>query len=93
MCCRGVESEGQPWEAVDVHESMWCLEDDVDEAGETLKTLMISLIRPPPTDGEITWKKGKHASSDRQSADGHFLHINATETWISHAKVYLLCCC
>lgn len=58
LCCRGVETQGQPWKAVDVDESMWCLEDDVEEAGETLKTLMISLIRPPPTESEITWKKG-----------------------------------
>lgn len=57
--CRGDEDRGQPWEAVDADESMWCLEDDEDEAGNPIKSLMISLVRPAPTESEITWKKGK----------------------------------
>lgn len=85
--CRGGEKEGQPWEAVDVDESMWCLEDDVDEAQETVKTLMISLIRPPPTEREISWKKGSPQlwqaciPNSRQSIP----QISAIETWINHA--------
>lgn len=50
---------GGGWHAVDTEESMWCLEDDQDEHGEDVKTLMISLVRPPLTETEITWKKGE----------------------------------
>jgi hypothetical protein len=53
---------GDGWRAVDTEESMWCLEEDEDEHGEALKTLMISLVRPPLTDTELTWKKGKSCS-------------------------------
>lgn len=42
---------------------MWCLEDDVSPAGEALKTLMITLVRPSPTESENTWKKGDQATA------------------------------
>ena len=43
---------------MDVEESVWCLDGDEDSKGQACKTLMISLVRPPLTETEITWKKG-----------------------------------
>lgn len=65
---------GGIWRAVDTEESMWCLEDDQDEHGEDVKTLMISLVRPPLTETEITWKKGElRAQPECLSQQGNVL--------------------
>ena len=48
----------QAWEAVDVEESMWSLDADEDVQGEAIKALMVSLVKPPLTETEVTWKKG-----------------------------------
>ena len=45
------------YEVVDLQESMWCLDEDEDEGGETCKCLLVNLVKPPLTESEIMWKK------------------------------------
>ena len=47
------------FEAVDTVESMWSLEDTKDRTGRKYKTLFINLVKPEPSDDEVTWKKGR----------------------------------
>ena len=37
---------------------MWSLDSGEEPDGEVIKTLMISLVKPPLTETEITWKRG-----------------------------------
>lgn len=55
------------WQAIDPTESAWCLHDgDADEGGEPVKSLVITLARPPPTESEVMWKRGQaHCSASR----------------------------
>jgi len=59
---RNIEEEAkrkQDYRVIDVEECSWALEDDVGAGGERCRLLTVTLARPPPTDEEVTWKKGK----------------------------------
>lgn len=42
-----------------VQDSSWCLEEDINCDSESCKLLTVTLVRPLPTEEEITWKKGR----------------------------------
>jgi len=44
----------EKYHVVDVDESMWCLDEE-----ESSKCLLINLVKPPLTESEIRWKKGR----------------------------------
>ena len=54
----GSEKEGDR-ASIDVEESLWALDEDLDCSSDAYHSLMISLVRPAITPDEITWKKGK----------------------------------
>lgn len=65
---RAETSKRGRYAVVDVDESMWILDDDDGANGgeergiataRSAKTLMITLVKPPLTQDEIMWKKGK----------------------------------
>ena len=62
---RQEEGRGGTWEAVDLEESMWSLDSSEDAQGEVIKTLMISLVKPPLTETEVNWKRGAVGGSGR----------------------------
>ena len=62
---RQEEGRGGTWEAVDLEESMWSLDSSEDVDGEAIRTLMISLVKPPLTETEVTWKRGARCSARR----------------------------
>jgi hypothetical protein len=43
---------------VNIKDSSWYLEDDVDAQGQKCKILCVTLVRPGVTEDEIKWKKG-----------------------------------
>lgn len=51
------------YRVVDVEESMWSLDEDTNEAGEDCKCLLVNLVKPPRTESEIKWKKGKRSDN------------------------------
>lgn len=50
---------------VEPGEALWALEDDEDEEGERIKLLMVTLPKPPLTEEEILWKKGRRSGPGR----------------------------
>ncbi len=83
--------KGKPWQAVDTEESMWCLEDDLDESDENVKTLMISLVQPPLTEDEITWKKGEVSFQDKVvNTSWHRSPIRHVYTFLYYVHTRLL---
>ncbi len=56
--CREEEKKNKEYQVVDVHESMWSLDEEDDASGQPCKVLMVSLVRPPPTEDEIMFRKG-----------------------------------
>lgn len=64
------ESKRQDYCVVDVEESCWSLEEDIDANGEDCKLLTITLARPPLTQDEITWKKGQRQDNRAASRPG-----------------------
>lgn len=53
------ERKQKEYRVVDVDECSWYLEDDVDGQGEKCKMLTVTLAKPPLSEDEIKWKKGK----------------------------------
>ena len=47
------------FEAVDIAESMWTLDEGTEPGREPSKVLLISLVKPQPTEDELAWKKGE----------------------------------
>jgi curved DNA-binding protein CbpA/HSP20 family molecular chaperone IbpA len=63
---RNVEEERKnpkEYQVVDVYESMWSLDEETDEQGEDCKCIMVNLVRPPLTQSEKLWKKGKRVDN------------------------------
>ncbi len=52
------KDHGDHKSSVDVEESMWALDEDLDNSNDASHSLMISLARPAITTEETTWKKG-----------------------------------
>jgi hypothetical protein len=49
---------------------VWSLDDEVDDDGEDIKLLMITLVKRPVTDEEREWKKGKRMDNqDKKRID------------------------
>lgn len=47
------------YQVIEPTEGCWSLEEDVDGSGERCKLLVVMLARPPPTEEEVQWKKGR----------------------------------
>lgn len=58
VCCACSEQTGHHNSSVDVEESMWVLDEDLDGSNDVYHSLMINLVRPAVTPEEVTWKKG-----------------------------------
>ena len=43
---------------MDTLESLWCLDEDRNAAGQRVQQLMVTLVKPPLTSDEVRWKKG-----------------------------------
>ncbi|KAK9810351.1 hypothetical protein WJX72_009272 [[Myrmecia] bisecta] len=61
-------------QVIDPTESMWSLDEEEDAAGEAIKTLMVSLVKPPLTEDEIMWKKGKRMDHRAKERPGSLTH-------------------
>eukprot|EP00958_Prasinococcus_capsulatus_P015003 scaffold1590_cov417-Prasinococcus_capsulatus_cf.AAC.8 len=48
---------------VDVQECLWSLDGGEDEDGEAIKVLALTLVKPPLSNDEIVWRKGKRADN------------------------------
>ncbi|PSC71468.1 heat shock [Micractinium conductrix] len=55
----GEEARSRDYTVIDQAQCVWSLEEDCDASGERCKLLVLTLARPPPTEEEVTWKKGK----------------------------------
>lgn len=53
------ETKREDYRVIAAEECSWSLEEDTDGAGERCKLLTVTLVRPPPTEEEVTWKKGR----------------------------------
>ena len=53
------KTQGDDYRVIDLEESLWYLDDDLDAAGEAVKVLNVSMVRPPLTESEVKWKKGE----------------------------------
>ena len=56
---REEEGRRKDYAVVDVEESLWSLDDEEDAQGQAIKLLMITLVKPPLSEDEVMWKKGK----------------------------------
>lgn len=52
------EDRNDDYHVVNVEDSSWYLEDDIDAEGRKCKTVCVTLVRPELTEDEIQWKKG-----------------------------------
>jgi hypothetical protein len=59
LVCREKDPKRSQHPVVDREESTWLLDDDSPGGGTDIKTLMITLAKPPLTQDEITWKRGR----------------------------------
>ena len=54
----------KPWDAIDVSECCWSLDDGVErETGDPCKSLMITLAKPKPDKHEIQYKRGQRVDN------------------------------
>lgn len=56
--CACSEQPGHHNSSIDVEESMWVLDEDLNGSNDVYHSLMINLVRPAITPEEVTWKKG-----------------------------------
>eukprot|EP00887_Chlorella_sp_A99_P002814 scaffold6.g2814.t1 len=61
------EARRRDYAVVDPLQCMWSLDEDCDAAGERCKVLMITLVKPPLSEEEVTWKKGRR--QDNRAAE------------------------
>lgn len=55
--------------AINTAGSMWCLDENRVDGRVQSKTLLIIILKPEPTEDEVTWRKG----------ESHFLHTCCSE--------------
>lgn len=69
---RNVEEEARrrDYRVVEVEECCWSLEEDTDVNGEKCKLLVLTLVRPPPTEEEVQFKKGRRQDNRAASRYG-----------------------
>ena len=66
------KSKKGSYQAVDLQECAWSLDEEVSGKGETCKVLMVNFVRPPPTQDEIMYKKGNRDDNQtKPRRDGH----------------------
>eukprot|EP00873_Tetraselmis_striata_P023008 jgi/Tetstr1/443272/TSEL_031306.t1 len=58
------------YEVVDVPACDWYLEDDTNAAGERCKMLNLSLVKPPISETDVLYKKGKRSDNRRKQREG-----------------------
>jgi hypothetical protein len=56
---REEEARRRDYRPVDPEQSAWTLDDDEDETGERCRMLTVVLARPPPTEEEVAYKRGR----------------------------------
>lgn len=56
--CREDRARAQ-FEAIDIPECLWSLEEGSGAGGEPFKMLLINLVKPEPNEEEVTWKRGE----------------------------------
>ena len=65
---------------------LWSLDDEVDDDGEDIKLLMITLVKRPVTDEEREWKKSKRMDNqDKKRIDRR----NAKVRGSAHANAHI----
>ena len=65
------KSEGdEPWQAIDISESTWSLDDATErESGDPCKALMIVLAKPKPDEQEMQYKRGVRTDNRNVHSD------------------------
>lgn len=68
------EARRRDYAVLDPGECMWSLDEDWDAAGQRCKVLMVSLVRPPLTEEEVVWRKGRRQDNRAKERPGA-LHL------------------
>lgn len=54
---------------VDASQSMWCMdEDECERTGEQVMQVMVNLVKPPPSEDDVRWRRGRRKERPKPNA-------------------------